>query len=108
MEVNTTVTFAARPHPKVVHVKLDVDIPPSKSEQKPHIGCEVKWNGKRVGNDHIWIAPNLLNASRPELTHKLEEYGYYPRWLEEQVQNHEYVKANVLQVEVQFRRWRAA
>jgi hypothetical protein len=87
VEARTTVTFDARPHPKVVLVKLDVDIPSSDSTQQPHIGCEVYWNKKRVGNDHIWIAPNILHAGRSAIQHVLEDYGYYPPWLEAEVHN---------------------
>lgn len=106
VEVKTTVSFDDhKGRPKEVKVKLDIDIPPEGSEQDPHIGYEVKWNDKRVGNGHIWIARNVLNASRPGFQHKLDKYGYNPAWLDAQAQTPEYVQAKVRLVRVMFKRW---
>ncbi|KAJ5158780.1 uncharacterized protein N7500_008431 [Penicillium coprophilum] len=108
VQVKTTVSFAARPDPNEVKVKLDIDIPPENSKQQPHIGYEVKWNDKRVGNGHIWISPNVLHASRPGFQQKLEKYGFSSPWLDAEAQNPEYVKANVRHVKFMFKRWRGA
>lgn len=61
------------------------------------------WNKNRVGNDHIWIAPNLLYAGRSAISHRLEGYGYYPPWLEAEVHKPEYVRAEVLRIDVHLR-----
>lgn len=45
---------------------LDVDIPPLNSIQAPHFGWEVKFNGMRVRNGHVWLPMGVLAWGRPQ------------------------------------------
>ncbi|KAJ5263534.1 hypothetical protein N7478_011139 [Penicillium angulare] len=106
VQVVTTVSFDARPTRNEVEVKLDVDIPPPNSTQKPHIGFEVKLNGKLWGNGHIWVDENVLHAGRPKLKSpvQLQEYGC----MTDEIINLEQNLPSGVQLDVKFYRFRGA
>lgn len=54
---------------------LDVDIPQLGSDQGPHLGWEVKFNGKRVGLGHIWVPEGAIRLGRPQRGVELDMYG---------------------------------
>ena len=100
VEVNTVYTGGG--HAKyTLQTMLDVDIPPPHSTQKPHFGFEVKLNGLRVGNGHIWLPVGALKASRPAPGTPLETYGYNTTDL---VESHPLPKG--LSFEASFRRYK--
>ncbi|CAF3412855.1 unnamed protein product [Rotaria socialis] len=45
--------------------RADADIPGPDSTQGPHLGYEVKFNGKRIGIGHGWVPGGLLTIGRP-------------------------------------------
>lgn len=75
VEVNTIFTGSGHA-PYTLHIMLDVDIPPPHSTQRPHFGFEVKLNGARVENSHIWLPAGVLKAGRPAPGTPLETYGF--------------------------------
>ncbi|CAF5178227.1 unnamed protein product, partial [Rotaria magnacalcarata] len=45
--------------------RADADIPGPDSTQRPQLGYEVKFNGKRIGIGHGWVRDGLLTIGRP-------------------------------------------
>ncbi|KAL8822652.1 MAG: hypothetical protein Q9191_006617, partial [Dirinaria sp. TL-2023a] len=54
---------------------LDVDIPQPDSDQRPHLGWEVKFNGNRRGLGHIWVPEGVIQLGRPKPGVELQVYG---------------------------------
>lgn len=114
VEVNTE--FIGSGHAVyTLHIMLDADIPPdskqqapqtsqaSQAPQAPHLGFEVKLNGDRVKNGHIWLPKGVLRAGRPgpAQSTQLQWYGVNTEDLEAS-----YPLPVGLNMEVSFRRYR--
>lgn len=81
---------------------FDVDIPPPSSTQAPHFGWEIKFNGARVGNGHVWLPVGVLAWGRPPPTGAdLQTYHFGPGLKETEI------KANGrIEMTCSFRRYR--
>lgn len=87
VEVNTSIE-SVRDNGGRYHLTcmLDVDIPPASSSQAPHFGWEVKADGMRVGNGHVWLPKGVLAVGRPPPPGaQLDSYGYGGGFKEEEI-----------------------